>query len=76
MGAVRVVFTVQGGERVGLVDIPEVLGQLRNGWLGTVVGHCRLLMEEVACSMVSSLKGINFLGSADIDCPIDCCIGC
>ena len=76
MGAVRVVFTVQGGERVGLVDIPEVLGQLCDGWLGTVVGHCRWLMEEVACSMVSSLKGIASWGSADIDCPIDCCIGC
>ena len=58
MGAVRVVFTVQGRDRVGLVDIPEVLGQLRSGWLGTVVGHCRWLVEEVACSMVSLLKGI------------------
>jgi hypothetical protein len=53
-----VVFTVQGGDRVGLVDISEVLGQLRCGWLGTIVGHCRWLMEEVACSVVSSLKGI------------------
>jgi hypothetical protein len=58
MGAVRVAFTVQGGDCVGLVDISEVLGQLRSGWLGTIVAHCRWLMEEVACSMVSSLKGI------------------
>ena len=56
------VFTVQGGDRVGLVDIPEVLGQLRSRWLRTVVARCRWLMEEVTCSMVSSLKGIASWG--------------
>jgi hypothetical protein len=54
----RVFLTVQGRDRIGFVNIPKVLSQLRYGWLGTVVALCRWLMEEVACNMISSLNGI------------------